>query len=803
MIKILTSPKLFISSIFLLLLSFNVSQAQDFECSDCHETQISGVHLDVISCSDCHSDVVDDEHSDKGAKKVNCLDCHSEYEKSVKNDIHSKLGIKKGNPTCVSCHGNHTILSPSKFKNPTKEYCGKCHKEGKVVLTTSYHSNSGNEAKCAECHESNDYKPILAKSVHSGLSCVDCHNYVSNNLAKHENGITKNNKANCYSCHNDVAKIHAESVHGLALADGEEDAAMCWDCHGSHEILKTSNSLSKTNPKNIGTTCGTCHDDPAFEEKFHMSLKLPGKMYSESVHGKLVMSGNKEAANCTSCHGFHTIKDRVQPGSQISPINIPNTCGTCHSKIVEEYKNSIHWIRAKKGIKDAPVCNDCHSEHSVEDVKSTDKKAYRLKMQNNTCISCHSDARMNHKFGSKGKEVEQYLNSYHGLAAYRGGSNAALCVDCHGVHSILPSSDSNATIHKSNVTETCRKCHENATEIFSVSYSHETESEEAKQVEDVVKDVYFWLIVFVIGGMAIHNLIIFIFEIRRKRKKDKNVITIPRFTRNEIIQHFLLLTSFITLVITGFALKYPNSFWSEGLLSLGMTEAVRSNIHRVAAVIMSVLSIYHVFYLLFTARGRNVLVEMLPTFTDLRDAIDNILYYLRFKKKHPHFNQYDYAEKAEYWALIWGTFVMGLTGLILWFPTIVDTWAPIWLIKVAEIVHFYEAILATLAIIVWHWFFVLIHPKEYPMSFTWIDGKMSIGHYRDHHENHFRKLLLEWHHYKTNDIDRKKLSNFMQLFLKTVEENGADPDEVLQNELNNDPELFVWFDTMTSGKNHK
>ncbi|MDA3859929.1 MAG: cytochrome c3 family protein, partial [Melioribacteraceae bacterium] len=721
-------------TLLFLLLSFVFSAnlfSQDFDCSDCHEVEIKGVHLEAVSCSDCHSDIVDEDHEDK-VIKVNCLDCHDEYEASVKNDIHHKLKKQiSGKPTCKSCHGTHTIISPAKFKSPTKQYCGKCHTNGKIQLVGNYHATSLNEETCFDCHDSEEYKPELSISVHSPLSCVDCHGYVARNIEEHQDGLVKNNKANCYSCHNDVSKIHAESIHGLTLAGGEEDAAMCWNCHGSHNILSANDSLSTTNPINIGKTCGTCHDDPEFEDKFNMSVKLPGKMYSESVHGKYVMSGQKGAANCTSCHGSHAIKNRVQDGSQISSTNIPNTCGKCHAEIVEEFKNSIHWIRASKGIKEAPVCNDCHNEHNIVGVHSGNEKEYQLKMQANTCISCHDDNQMNQKFGNSGNEVSQYLSSYHGLASTRGGNNAALCTDCHGVHNIIPSSFQQSTVSATNVTETCRKCHADATEQFSKSYSHETESEEAKIVEDIVRDVYFWLIVVVIGGMAIHNFIIFLFEIRRKRRKEKNVITIPRFTRNEIIQHFLLLTSFITLAITGFALKYPNSFWSEGLFTLGMNEVVRALIHRIAAVIMTVLSFYHVFYLLFTARGRNVLVEMLPTFRDLRDVIDNMLYYLRITKKHPYFNQYDYAEKAEYWALIWGTFVMGATGLVLWFPTIVDTWAPVWLIKVSEIIHFYEAILATLAIIVWHWFFVLIHPKEYPMSFTWIDGKMSIGHYRD------------------------------------------------------------------------
>ena len=801
MTKILFSRALLFPFLLFLIFNINSIQAQDeIDCSDCHEVEIKGVHLDAVECQDCHSDIVDEDHEDLKIAKVNCVDCHDEYEASVKNDIHHKLNKKiSRKPTCKICHGTHSITTPSKFKNPTKQYCGKCHKDKKVVIESNYHNGQLNNSECFDCHDEEDYQPKLASSIHSPLSCVDCHGYVSRNIEKHQDGLNLSDKANCYACHDDVAKIHSESVHGLAIAEGNNDAAMCWNCHGSHQIVPSSDSLSMTNPLNIGTTCGNCHDDPEFETKFNMSIKLPGKMYSQSVHGKLVLLGDK-GANCTSCHGSHSIKNRVQLNSQISILNIPNTCGKCHSEITKEYKNSIHWIRAKKGIKEAPVCNDCHNEHNIEGINANNRKEYVLKMQNHTCISCHDDKRMNEKFGNSGNQVQQYLNSYHGLAAYRGGNNAALCIDCHGVHSILPKSFAQSSVNSENVTQTCRKCHTDATEQFSKSYSHETISKEARKVENIVREVYFWLIIVVIGGMAAHNLIIFLFEIRKKRRKEKNVITIPRFTRNEIIQHILLLSSFITLAITGFALKYPNSFWSEGLLAIGMSESVRALIHRGAAVIMMVLGLYHISYLLITARGRNVLLEMLPTLSDFKDVIDNMLYYLRIKKKHPHFNQYDYAEKAEYWALIWGTLVMGVTGLLLWFPTLIDTWAPVWLIKVSEIIHFYEAILATLAILVWHWFFVIIHPKEYPMSFTWIDGKMSMAHYRDHHENHFRKLLLEWHEYKTKDIPKNKLSNFMKLFIETIEKNGNDPDEVLQNELNRDPELFVWFDNATNGK---
>ena len=148
------------------------------------------------------------------------------------------------------------------------------------------------------------------------------------------------------------------------------------------------------------------------------------------------------------------------------------------------------------------------------------------------------------------------------------------------------------------------------------------------------------------------------------------------------------------LAITGFALKYPNSFWAEGLRTLGMSEPVRQWVHRVSAVIMVVLSLYHVVYLLFTARGRDVLKELLPTFKDITDVRDNLMYYLRIPINLLNLINMIMLKKLNIGHLIWGTFVMALTGLILWFPTMVGDWAPVWLIKVSEIVHFMEAILS-------------------------------------------------------------------------------------------------------------
>jgi cytochrome b subunit of formate dehydrogenase len=790
--------KIFLSASLLALLAgfAGSSQAQQINCSDCHDNLIQkSVHNDVIGCKDCHTDVVDESHSEKkNAKKVKCESCHEEMANSVKNDIHHRLkGIVKIPPDCKTCHGTHEIQTPPKENNLKVEaYCSKCHTN--MVLVKTYHAKEDDKDKCITCHSDINPKPLIAESVHKNLACADCHNYISNNLGNHPRNVKSTQKADCYLCHSKIAQTHRESIHGISLSEGIDEAAMCWNCHGSHDILTVKDPKSRVFPTNLPQTCGKCHDDPKLAKKFSFGVKNPGLLYSNSVHGKLLMSGNKNVPTCSTCHGVHDIKNRVQPGSSISSFEVPKTCGKCHKEIEAEYEKSIHWIRVKQGEREAPVCNDCHNEHDIHAVKGADNKLEVKKLQQKTCMVCHQDPRIAERYGISGDQAKLYEDSYHGLAVMRGDKDAAMCIDCHGVHKILPKEHPESTVNPANVTATCKKCHADATDTFAQSYSHTTIDKTASKIEEIVGSLYFWLIISVIGGMILHNLMIFIYEIRKKWRHQKGEITIPRFTPNEVIQHLLLLISFITLAVTGFALKFHASWWAEILRTVGLSETVRQYVHRGAAVTMISVGLYHLCYLFFTPRGRDVLLNMIPKYADIVDARNNILFYLRIIKQKPKFDSYDYTEKAEYWALIWGTIVMGATGLILWFPTIVGNWAPVWLIKVSEMIHFYEAILATLAILVWHWFFVIFHPHEYPMSLTWIDGKMSLHDYRHHHEKHFRRVVLESKELKAGKRDLKRVSHSTILFTSTLRKSGLDPDMIIQNEINNDPELRLWIE---------
>ncbi|NOZ35989.1 MAG: DUF4405 domain-containing protein [Chlorobi bacterium] len=751
---------------------------------------LNSVHKN-LTCISCHKDakVIDFPHSEK-LSKVDCGSCHAGYSEQLKNDIHKRI-LKKtceNKPTCKTCHNTHYIKNPSKIKNKSKEFCGKCHKEN--VLSAAYHTNTQVNESCKKCHKEKNYTVNLRKSVHNKLTCANCHGFIANNIELHQKGNVKNKTADCFVCHPKITAEHKESIHGVALEEGIDDAAKCWSCHGSHLIYKVTSDSSTANPRNLVKTCGKCHDDVNFTRKHLFALKNPGKMYSISVHGKLLASGSTKAPSCINCHGVHNIKNRIQANSTISATQIPITCSKCHKKIAEQYMQSIHWIAVKKGVRKAPTCNDCHSEHDIKAVNIINDRAAVKKIQDNTCLVCHNNMLSAKKYGLTGINVSSYRDSYHGLASSFGNLRAAMCVDCHGVHKILPAYSEESSINKKNLTNTCKKCHPEATKVFSQSYTHVSEeTHSAKFIENIVKTIYLWLIFIVIGGMILHNVIIFIHDLKEKHKHEKLQIRIPRFTLNELIQHTFLLTSFIVLSLSGFLLKYSDSWFADILQNIGFDENIRRIVHRVAAIVMIALSLYHIVYLIATKRGRSLLNGLLPRFNDLKAAGQNVMYYLRLRKKHPDFENFNYIEKAEYWALIWGTIVMVITGFVLWFPTIVGNWAPVWFIKVSEIIHFYEAVLATLAIIIWHWFFVMFRPKEYPLNFTVIDGQMTLEHYKDEHYLRFKKVIVEWLKIKNGSKEKRKMSYFTKFFITALEKKGINVEDFFMSEIEKDENL--------------
>ena len=295
--------------ICLMLWSIGFAGGSELNCLDCHDnvTQKS-VHDGAVDCQGCHQDVIDTNHSKTGAQKVRCETCHKKNNDLVKSDIHHRINVTNP-PTCKACHGTHQITkAPRSNPAKVKEYCSKCHDT--IVLANPYHSKVTSGKACLQCHKDTSRANVLAHSVHKGLQCADCHNFISNNLANHPENVKVMQKADCYLCHSKIAEQHRESIHGISLREGVDEAAMCWNCHGSHDIRKVKDPTSSVHPSHLAATCGSCHDNVELMKKYNVAIPEPGRRYPHSVHGKLAAKGRTDAPSCSGCHGIHDIRTR-------------------------------------------------------------------------------------------------------------------------------------------------------------------------------------------------------------------------------------------------------------------------------------------------------------------------------------------------------------------------------------------------------------------------------------------------------------------------------------------------------------
>ena len=133
--------------------------------------------------------------------------------------------------------------------------------------------------------------------------------------------------------------------------------------------------------------------------------------------------------------------------------------------------------------------------------------------------------------------------------------------------------------------------------------------------------------------------------------------------------------------------------------------------------------------------------DFIPKLQDIRDFAANMRYHLGRTREHPRFGRFTYAEKLEYLAMVWGTALMGATGFMLWFKVGVGWLLPRWSVDIAGAIHFYEAILAVLAILVWHFYQVMFDPDVYPIDLAFWDGKVSEERYKEHHALAYEQMF--------------------------------------------------------------
>lgn len=754
--------------------SKNINKKRTVECYECHNPhtiqEAKKLYVDVDLCLTCHkeSDIVgykNTAHYKLSGNKRNasCNSCHGVIHNILpRNNPKSTVYSSKVYDLCLKCHSENKLIAnntmhKSIFASQDKnaKICSNCH--GSHSVNMSNRATSSN--KCLTCHLSEDwyknkYKGqnpsivgFIEKNVHSvhsriqvngkeAAQCADCHGDHTANIKLDPKLATSREKQveTCGKCHPNERADYESSNHGKAYKEGFKSAPICSDCHGEHGIELITDSRSPVGRKEQVKVCLNCHvNNEEVKARVIPSAKFIAS-YEMSAHGMLSKNGNTSAAVCSDCHTAHKVLTGSDPQSSVNIRQIPQTCSKCHQNISKEYSESIHGVSFQKGNIQSPVCTTCHGEHEI--LPPTDPKSpvAPANVSSKICETCHNSVALNSKYGLASGRIKSYKDSYHGLATTAGDTKAANCASCHGVHDIKPSSDPTSKVNKNNLAATCGKCHPGANENFTKGKVHIDVREEENGILYFISNFYIIMIIVVVGGMFVHNLIDLIkkskikFEKRRYQTIEHRFGTglYLRMTVQERIQHAMLMISFIVLVITGFMLKFPNAWWVVPFRNnIPEFVEVRGILHRIAAVVMVAASIYHLIYITFTQRGRELIRDLMPKVKDLHDAIGVMKFNLGLSKVKPKLDRFSYVEKSEYWALVWGTIVMTLTGIVLWFENYFLGLTSKLFTDISLYIHYYEAWLAALSILIWHIYFVIFNPDVYPMNLAWIKGTLS------------------------------------------------------------------------------
>ncbi|MGB7844448.1 MAG: cytochrome c3 family protein [Candidatus Acidiferrum sp.] len=649
---------------------------------------------------------------------------------------------------CLACHGQAGMKSDKGkdiYVNPVKHAasahailgCQDCH----TAIKDFPHPAKSAKVQCVTCHEQE--AKSFSTSAHAILgdsACASCHGSV-HELTSAETLMP----GKCTECHAQEVKELADSIHGQAAKNGDHDAPQCISCHGAiHEVKASNEADSAVARKNLADTCAKCHSDTGFLSRHKIPVVHPVDSYRQSVHARAVLLG-KDAAACSSCHGSHDIYPATDERSKVNHWKVPGTCGECHKEIARQFNESVHGQAVKAGVRDAPVCIDCHGEHLIMDPTNPASPLNAEHISAQTCGRCHGDPRLALRYDLPPDRVPSYAGSYHGLALEGGKVTAANCASCHGVHDILPSNDPRSTVNPANLAKTCGQCHKGANEArYAIGPIHvQTNAGPNHPVVQWIRWTYWVLIPVTLGFMLFHNLLDLLSKLIRRQPRQESGEVVLRMNLWFRVAHWGIMASFPTLVVTGFALKYPDNWWAKPLLMWESRGGVRGGLHRTAAIVLIVATVFHIVHLAMKKRDRAFLWAIIPTIKDATDMLDVFRYNLGLTKTEPKFSKFNYAEKMEYWAFLWGTMVMALSGFILWFNNFALRHFAKWVSDAATAVHWYEALLATFSILIWHFYLVIFDPAVYPMDTAWLDGKIPADHYRHTRPAYYRTLVRQ------------------------------------------------------------
>jgi len=541
-----------------------------------------------LTCVECHQDLagLDGEHAPELAP-VDCAMCHDREQSVFEHSLHGRQ-LAAGNPYaphCWDCHGAHDILPPNEPTSAVNRFniplmCGRCHKEGAPVARFY---DIPQDSILTHYEQSIHGEGLFKRGLTISAVCIDCH--TAHDVRDHndpQSSIHADNvAATCQQCHGRIEQVHQKVIAGVLWEKEPNKVPVCIDCHQPHAIRRVFYDEGVSNREcltchgrrdlvtardgeavslyvdpaeyhdsaHAKTTCAQCHTGATPRHPERACATVIDKvdcsichaeqvaLYAESTHGTLQARGDRDAPECTTCHGTHGIRGRLDLASPTYVSNVAALCATCHGEggkadvryrgrdkgMVENYAASVHGRAVQEsGLVVSATCTDCHTAHHVlpqDDLRSTIHRTSVVE----TCSKCHQgifetfknsvhftgepydqhplpmclDCHTSHeitKTDAQGfmREIvntcghchedvtESYFETFHGKVVKLGYTEAAKCQDCHGAHDILPPSDLDSHLSRDNIVETCGQCHEASHRRFAGYLTHATHHDKDK-----------------------------------------------------------------------------------------------------------------------------------------------------------------------------------------------------------------------------------------------------------------------------------------------------------------------------------
>lgn len=468
--------------------------------------------------------------------------------------------------------------------------------------------------------------------------------------------------------------------------------------------------------------------------------------YKDAIHSQMVFG---EIPSCRDCHGEEA-KDGLKAIAQIEKSSkraVNDNCLTCHEKAAKKLSTSVHSAQIHPGS-NVPKCTDCHSIHIAQKFSIDGVNVNMRKMADAKCGTCHT------------KKQEHYHETFHGKAmvlnSTKKASEIAACYDCHGTHNIFEVKDPRSTLSKENRVETCEKCHPGSNENFAGFIAHADHTD-----KDAHPELY-WTYIFMTGLLisvfvffGIHTLLWSLKLIKTrldhpkewaeaKAKINTDKVKVNRFSTLHRIQHFFMASSFLGLSFSGIPQKFYTADWASAMIDFMGGAIMATKIHHFSAIVMGIVFFTHIIEIIVRAYANRAAVNdengkfswklfwrkffgpdsLMPNWQDFRDIRDHFKWFLGMGPR-PQFDRWTYWEKFDYLAVFWGMFIIGLSGLVLWFPVSFTSVLPGWMINLCTILHSDEALLATGFIFAVHFFNTHFRADRFPMDMVIFSGNLK------------------------------------------------------------------------------